>query len=181
MLIQFDKLVRIAHTLQVAHEVGPAYDHRATAIVGVETERFGALQTFVKEQVDMVFLIVYQAKGAHAARFQPQIAFHTLCRGKAELAGRRQSARLEVRLETLFQLPDVQCGVAVETHQIMPVTLVVAQENVLAMHAAVVLPPPLGLLDGLALGVVVARVWYVMRSQVIQHLFLSFHVCFKMF
>jgi hypothetical protein len=28
---------------------------------------------------------------------------------------------------------------------------------------------------------VVARVWYVMRSQVIQHLFLSFHVCFKMF
>ena len=48
--------------------------------------------------------------------------------------------------------------VAVKADEVMLGTLVVAHEDILAMHTAIVLPPAFGLLDGLALGVVVAGV-----------------------
>ena len=48
--------------------------------------------------------------------------------------------------------------VAVEADEVVLRTLVVAHEDILAMHTAIVLPPAFGLLDGLALGVVVAGV-----------------------
>jgi hypothetical protein len=44
----------------------------------------------------------------------------------------------------------------------MPVTLVVAQEDVLAMHTAIILPPSLSLLNCLTLGMVVTFKWYLM-------------------
>ena len=56
----------------------------------------------------------------------------------------------------MFQVMYVEVVVAVEAHEIMPVALMVAEEQVLAVHAAVILPPHLSLLDGLSLGVVVA-------------------------
>jgi len=56
--------------------------------------------------------------------------------------------------------------VAVEADEVMLGTLVVAHEDVLAMHTAIVLPPAFGLLDGLTLGVVVAFKRYLMLSEV---------------
>ena len=50
----------------------------------------------------------------------------------------------------------VEVVIAIEAHEIMPVALMVAEEQVLAVHNAVVLPPLLDLLDGFALGVVIA-------------------------
>jgi hypothetical protein len=44
---------------------------------------------------------------------------------------------------------------AVKAHQIMFVPLMVAEKEVLAMHAAIILPPPLSLLYRLALWVVI--------------------------
>ena len=67
----------------------------------------------------------------------------------------------------------VEVVVAVEAHEIMPVALVVAEEKVLAVYAAVVLPPLLCLLDGLALGMVVACEGYVVFLQIGYHFLLS--------
>ena len=67
----------------------------------------------------------------------------------------------------------VEVVIAIEAHEIMPVALMVAEEQVLAVHASVVLPPWLGLLDGLSLGMVVASERDVVLLQIVDHLFLS--------
>ena len=50
----------------------------------------------------------------------------------------------------------IEVVVAVEAHEIMPVALVITEEEVLAVYASVVLPPLLCLLYGLPLGMVIA-------------------------
>jgi hypothetical protein len=62
-------------------------------------------------------------------------------------------------------------------HQIVAVALVVAQEYVLAMHAPVVLPPALCLLNGLSLGMVVVAERYVVLAQEVQYCLFSCHIC----
>ena len=47
---------------------------------------------------------------------------------------------------------------AVEAYQIVFITLMVAEKEVLAMHAAIILPPPLSLLYRLALRVVIVTI-----------------------
>ena len=59
----------------------------------------------------------------------------------------------------------VQVMVAVETYQVVPVALMVAHEDVLAMYTAVILPPALSLLDCLAFGMVVAGEGNVVLPQ----------------
>ena len=63
------------------------------------------------------------------------------------------------------------------THQIVLVALMVAQEYVLAMHAPVVLPPPFGLLYGLALGMVVIGKRYIVLAKEVQYSLFSCHIC----
>ena len=71
----------------------------------------------------------------------------------------------------------VEVVIAIEAHEIMPVALMVAEEQVLAVHASVVLPPLLGLLDGLSLGMVVASERDVVLLQIVDHLLLSIAYC----
>ena len=63
----------------------------------------------------------------------------------------------------------VEVVIAIEAHEIMPVTLMVAEEQVLAVHTAVVLPPLLGLLDGFALWVVIASERNPMHLKIGEH------------
>ena len=74
---------------------------------------------------------------------------------------------------------NVEVVVAVEAHEIMPVSLMVAEEQVLAVHTAVVLPPLLGLLDGFALGVVIASERNPMLLKIGEHRLLPLaYYCF---
>ena len=57
----------------------------------------------------------------------------------------------------MFQVVDGEVVVAVEAYEIMAVALVVAEEEVLAVDAAVVLPPAFCLLYGLAFGIRAGR------------------------
>ena len=75
----------------------------------------------------------------------------------------------------MFQIVYGEVVVAVETHEIMPVSLVVAEEEILAVHAAVILPPLFSLFDGLSFGVVVVGEWYVMFSELVQYCFFAWH------
>ena len=131
----------------------------------------------VEEEMDVVVGVVDETEGRHTARLQPQIALHALGRGKRQLAARRQALRHKRLLEPVLQVVDVQVVVAMETHQIVLVALVVAEEEVLAMHASVIVPPPLGFLDGLSFGVVVALEGNLMSPQIVQDCFLSRHDC----
>ena len=52
----------------------------------------------------------------------------------------------------MFQVVDGEVVVAVEAYEIMAVAFVVAEEEVLAVNAAIVLPPSFRFLDGFAFG-----------------------------
>lgn len=71
---------------------------------------------------------------------------------------------------------DSKVVVAVEAYEVVAVTLVVTQEDVLAMHRAIVLPPAAGLLYGLAFGMGVTGIFYSVLVKVCQHLVHSFFV-----
>ena len=119
----------------------------------------------------VVFRVVDKAERRHGTRFEPQVAFHALRRGEGEFA-LPQSA---------FQIVNRQRAVAVETDQIMTGALVVAEEEVLAVHAAIVFPPAFCLLYGFAFGMVVAAEWNVVFFKVVENLFLSFGYLFHSF
>ena len=70
---------------------------------------------------------------------------------------------------------DVEVVVAMERDEIMLVALMVAHEDVLAMHGAVIAPPALSLLYGLALGVIINSKRNVVAAQIRQHGFFSGH------
>jgi hypothetical protein len=52
----------------------------------------------------------------------------------------------------------------------------VTQEDVLAVNAAVILPPPLGFLYGLPLRMIIVSKSYMMLSQESKNFFFSFHI-----
>lgn len=81
----------------------------------------------------------------------------------------------------MFQVVDGEVVVAVEAYEIMAVALVVAEEEVLAVHAAIVFPPAFCLLYGFAFGMVVAAEWNVVFLKVVENLFLSFGYLFHSF
>lgn len=58
----------VAHALEVALEVLPLDDYRATAVIGVEAERISLKEVLIQEQDHMVVLIVDEAEGANASR-----------------------------------------------------------------------------------------------------------------
>ena len=65
----------------------------------------------------------------------------------------------------MLHIVDVHVMAAMEADEVVLVAFVIAEEKILAVDAAVVFPPALGLLDGLAFGVTVAGVWDVMRVE----------------
>ena len=69
----------------------------------------------------------------------------------------------------------IQIVVAMVTYQIVLITLVITQEDILAMHTPIVLPPSLSLLNGLTLGVIIVGERYIMLTQVRQYCFFSCH------
>ena len=67
-----------------------------------------------------------------------------------------------------------------EAYKVMLVAFVVAQEDVLAMYASVILPPSLCFLYGLALWMVVTSEWNVMLVEIVQYDFFSCHESYSL-
>ena len=114
----------------------------------------------------MVVCIIDKTERADAAWFESEVLEHAFGAGKGEFARGVLACGKERSFEALLQVVDSQVMVAVKADEVMLGTLVVAHEDILAMHTAIVLPPAFGLLDGLALGVVVAFKRYLMLSEV---------------
>ena len=65
--------------------------------------------------------------------------------------------------------------VAMETDEIVAVSLVVAEEEILAMYTAIVAPPALCLLYGLAIGMIIIFKGDVVLPQVCKYCLFSCH------
>ena len=114
----------------------------------------------------MLFFVINESKGADTTGFESQIAHHALGTGEGEFAWCFLSGRHERRFQSLFQIVDSQVMVAVKSDKVMLGTLVVAHEDILAMHAAILAPPAFGFFDSLAFGVVVALKGYLICCQI---------------
>ena len=114
----------------------------------------------------MVFSVVDQTKWANATGFEAKVFEHTFGAGEGKFARGVLACGKERSFEALLQVVDSQVMVAVKADEVVLRTLVVAHEDVLAMHTAIILPPAFSLFNGLALGVVVAFKRYLMLSEV---------------
>ena len=152
----------VAHTLEIALEVLQLDDHSASAVIGVKAERLGLEEVLVKEQDHMVFGVVDKTEGTNASWLEAKVFEHTFGAGEREFARGVLACGKERGFEALLQVVDSQVMVAVKADEVVLRTLVVAHEDVLAMHTAIVFPPTFCLLDGLAFGVVVAFKRYLM-------------------
>ena len=120
----------------------------------------------------MVVGVVNKPERADRTRFQAQISHHPFGRSKRQFAGGFLALRDEDLLQPMLYVMNRQVFVARETDEVMLVALVIAHEDILAMHRPVVVPPTLRLLDGLAFGVVIGREGDVMVLQIPQHFLL---------
>ena len=154
-LIQLYKLVAVAHHLEVAHKLLARYDHRTSAVVGVEAEAFGLFEVLIEKEMYVILLIVDKTKRRYRAGLQTEIALHTLRRCEAQLS----------LMQTVLKVVDSHILVAVETHEVVAIALVVAEKEVLAVHRAVIVPILLGNLDCRRFGMRVGLIFYVVRIQ----------------
>jgi hypothetical protein len=150
----------------VAWEVLALDDYRTPAIVRVKTERWSLQEVLVKEEDHVVVCIVDQTKWADTTGFESEVFEHTLGASKGEFARGVLACGEKCSFKALLQVVDSQVMLAVKAYEVVLGTLVIAHEDIFAMHAAIVLPPAFGLLDGLTLRVVVAFKRYLMLSEV---------------
>ena len=174
--IKLDVFEGVAHDAQIAFEVLPLYHHSAPAVVGVERESASVLQVRVEEEMHGILRVVDESERRHASRLQSEILHHSLSRSEREFAARRQATRHESLFQLVLKVMYVEVVVTVEAYKIMLVALVVAEKQILAVHAAIIFPPLLSLLNGLALRMIVVGEWYVVLAQVAEHRFFSCHV-----
>ena len=160
MLIEFYKLIAVSHRFEVVQKLIARDDHRTATIVGVEAQALGILEVVVEEEMGVILLIVDKSKRRYRARLQAKVALHTLGRGKTQLT----------LVQTLFEVVNSHILVAVEAHQVVAITLVVAKEEVFAVHRAVIVPILLGNLDCRRLGMKIDLIFYVVRVEVVEDL-----------
>jgi hypothetical protein len=114
----------------------------------------------------MVILIIDKTKRADTTGFESEVFEHTLGASKREFARGVLACGEKCSFKALLQVVDSQVMLAVKAYEVVLRTLVIAHEDILAMHTTIVLPPAFGLLDGLTLRVVVAFKRYLMLSEV---------------
>ena len=157
-LIQLDILKTIAYGLQIFGKVLPGNNHRPPAVVGMKGQCGGIAQVIVKKEMHMMLYVIDESKWRHTTWLQAKILHHSLGRCKGQLATRWQTLRNERSLQAMFKVMDVKVVVAMEAYQIMAVTLVIAKEKVFAVDTAIITPPPLGLLYGFTLRMIITFV-----------------------
>ena len=114
----------------------------------------------------MVLLVVDETKRTNTTGLESEVFEHALGASEREFTRGVLACGEKRSFEALLKVMDCQIMVAVKADEVVLRTLVVAHEDILAMYTAIVLPPTLGLLYGLAFGVVVAGERYLMLGEV---------------
>ena len=68
-------------------------------------------------------------------------------------------------MQTVFQIVNCHILVAIEAYQVVTIALVVAEEEVFAMHRAILAPILLCNLDSRRLGMKIDLVFYIVRIE----------------
>jgi hypothetical protein len=181
-LIKPEKLVGVSYRSEIAFEVFESDDHSASTVVGMKGKRlvrgFPIIvvveECSIEEEVDMMLRVVDEAERRNAARFESQVFHHAFRRSEGELSARWLALCLKCSLQPSLKVVDVEVVVAMEADEIVLIALVVAHEDVFAMHRAIVVPPALGFLYGLAFRMLVTREGNVVLPKETENFFLSF-------
>ena len=107
-----------------------ANDNRPRVVIGMEAQARGVQQVLVDEEVYFVVSVVDEAERGDAAGLQAEVLLHALLRGEGELA----------LVKPLFEVVDVHLVHALENDQVVPVALVVAEKQVLAVRGLELAP-----------------------------------------
>ena len=107
----------------------------------MERECGGLPQIIIKEEMDVVVSVIDESERRHTARLKTQITHHALWRGKRKLAARGKSLRNQRLLEAMLQVMDVKVMVTMKAYEIMTVSLMVTEKEILTVNAAVIMPP----------------------------------------
>ena len=95
------------------------------------------LQVLVKEDIDVMLGIVNQSEGTDGAGLQAEIFFHAPFGSQTKLP----------LMEQMFQIVDAHIVVALKDNQIMSVSLVITEEEVLAMSTRETAPKRAAILN----------------------------------
>lgn len=104
----------------------------------METQKGCVGKVFVDEEMYVMGLVVDESERGDTAREQPEVFFHSGFGGKTQLA----------LMQTVLQIVDVHLMAALEDDEIVLVSLVVSEKQVLAMGGVELLPVTDGFLDG---------------------------------
>lgn len=166
--IQVDILVAVPDQVQIAFELRERNDDRRPIVIGMETEARTRTKIAIEKQVYMILRIVDQPERRHRPGQQPQITFHALLRCERQLS----------LMQPVFEVVNCHVVAAVEADQIVAVTLVVAEKEILAVRRAVVVPILAGDFDRRRLGMFIPFVTYAVRIQIVKYDLSSFHIQF---
>ena len=118
--------------------------------------------------------VVDESEGRDTSWLKSKILHHTFRRSEGQFTARWLALCLERLFQSCLKVMYVEVVVTMETDEIMLVAFMVAHEDVLAMYRAIVLPPALGFLDGLALGMFIASEGDAVLPEVVKYFVLSF-------
>jgi hypothetical protein len=96
----------VAHALEVALEVLALDDHRASAVVRMETERLSLQEVLVEEEDHVVLCVVDKTKRADTTGFESEVFEHTLGASKGEFARGVFACGEKRSFEALLQVMD---------------------------------------------------------------------------
>ncbi len=123
--------------LQKTDKIFPFDNQRCCVYARMETDPLRLQKFPVDEHMHVMLLIIYQPKGRDRAGHHPQIFLQSLLGSKTELS----------LMQLVLYIMDVHVLVTVQQHKVVPVSFMVAEEEVLAMLGIMAGPILLGNLD----------------------------------
>ena len=129
-IIKLHKLITIPHRLQKLDKILLANDNRPRVVIGMEAQARGIQEVLVDEEVYLMVLVIDEAEGGDAAGFQAKVFLHAGLRGEGELA----------LVQALLKVVDVHLVHALEDDEVVLVTLVVPEKQVLAVRGLELAP-----------------------------------------
>ena len=138
MSIQFKKFVTVAHGVEEFDKVLVFNHNGRCVVVRMEAEPLCLLEVLVDKHVDVVLRVVDKSEGGDAAGFQPEIFVHTRFRGEAKFP----------LMEAVLQVVDIHLVHALEQHEIVFVTFMIPEKQVLAVGGVEFFPVIDSLLNG---------------------------------
>ena len=125
--------------------------------------------------MDFVVEVIDKSERGNAAWFKTKVFHHALWGSERELAWRWETLGKYRFLEAVFKIVDCKIVVAIKAYEVVTISFMIAEKEILAVHAAIVKPPAASFFDGFAFGVIVVCERYVVFCEICEYSFFSCH------